>query len=253
MDRTLLKQRLKDEFYPNLYVWALDDARREAEADFLWLNTMHHVHISHYLEILRTFTHPQRVNLFVTLTKISYQKSGEFSQVGITPEEERLLRVYEERLNKYPQYMTDIHQAFYIRKDFFKVRLSVLLSLVITELNSVFGNAKIIEKDYLEYRMIIASNWHISTAIHLDSRSVEYTHLLSALPKDLTLSSEERYKQRLVFSNPISLPRWLGFKDGVWTFFNDEDPITAAKTIALASSHFLNALPNLLSSLSSPL
>jgi hypothetical protein len=101
-------------------------------------------------------------------------------------------------------------------------------------------------------------------------------------------SNEELCKKRLVFSNPISLPKWLarishklegkgrgertctitllcspaqaqtlsigeksglGFKGGGWFFLKNEDPTIAAKTIAGACSHFLNAFPDLIDGL----
>lgn len=246
MNNMSLKQKLKSSFYSHLYKWSVSDAYREASNNFPFLSTMHHIHVAPYIDILRTFPQSCQTDLFVALTKISFQKSGEYSQIELSPYEKSLLKSYQQKLGKFPQYATELHQAYYVEKRFFKIAVKKLNDLVCTELNPVFDAAAIAERDYLQYWTFIDTRWHLSTSIHLDSTGIAYDHLLSFLPQASALSSKERYQQRLVFSNPISLPRWLGFRDGSWIFFNQEDPLIAAKTVALACSHFLGALPNLL-------
>ncbi|MCF4969544.1 hypothetical protein [Nostoc sp. CMAA1605] len=85
------KERLEQEFYSRLYKWSVQDAGREASNNFPFLNTMNDSHIAHTLEVLSFFPQEMQVKIFVALTKISYQISGEFSNIDLTLEDKLLL------------------------------------------------------------------------------------------------------------------------------------------------------------------
>jgi hypothetical protein len=245
MQNLAFKQKLKSQFYSRFYQWAVADAYREAGDDFPFLDTMHHIHVAPSVHLLRSFPRTQQTELLAALTKVSFQTSGEFSQVNLTAHELVLLQNYQQALDSFPAYRRQMYQAYYVEKRFFRIAIAKLKKLLLAEVDPMLG-AIFTEKDYLNYRRIIGTRWHVSTAISLDSTGISYSHLLSILPQSSSLSNQERYQQRLVFSNSISLPSWLGFRDGSWIFFSEEDPSIAAKTVALACSHFLKALPDLL-------
>ena len=243
------KQVLKSEFYSRLYKWSVNDAYREASNNFLFLKTMNDLHVSHTLEVVESFSKSQQIKMFVALTKNSYQLSGEYSNIDLTPEEKVMLGLFQKKQELLPHYKSKLYDIFYIKKSFLKLPIKELKKIIIRELFPIFGNPSE-PGNHLPYMTIIENKWSISTLVSLDITGISYSHIVGFLPPGITFSNnEELYKKRLVFSNPISLPKWLGFKGGGWFFLKNEDPTIAAKTIAGACSHFLNAFPDLIDGL----
>jgi hypothetical protein len=237
------KQTLKSKFYSQLYKWSVSDAYREASNDFPFLKTMNDYHISHTLEIVESFSKPQQIQAFVALTKYSYKASGEFLNIDLTSEESKILKVFQQKREQFPLYKSKLYNTLYVNKNFLKVPTKKLKNLLSEELNPILGNSDSTKSDFL-YLRIIENCWSISTLVSFDTRSISYSHILGFLPSNLTVSNcEDLLQKRVIFSNAISLPRWLGFKSGAWFFMKDEDPTVAAKAIARSCSHFLNAFP----------
>ncbi|HIK08185.1 MAG TPA: hypothetical protein IGS40_26460 [Trichormus sp. M33_DOE_039] len=243
------KERLKQEFYARLYQWSVKDAEREASNHFPFLKIMNDLSVNHTLEVLSLFPENIQVKIFVALTKNSYKLSGELSDIDLTLEEKFLLYRFHQKKRMFPHYKSKLHEVFYINKNFLRLSVKKLREMVITELNPILGKAEQ-EKNHICYRTITENRFAMSTLVSLDSAGLSYSHMLGLLPDGVNLlTKEDFYKKRIVFSNPISVHRWLGFKGGAWFFLEEADAALAAKVIGLACSHFLNALPNLVNDL----
>lgn len=230
---------LEKEFIKRFYLWSVEEAKKEAQADFSLISKVRNRYVIRTLLALRSFPKTEQKKILPILIKNYYKKS--LDQLGeIITDEERVILEKIDQLEKSP----DIKQIAEVQESSFipisKRKLRTYVAKAIYEQLEVSSDYY---DDCIGFNTSMGNNWSVRTYVDYCPYSYRYCQQV------WYVDNQRKIKARI--SDPvINVPRWfgMGYSED-WCFSSEEEAVECAETIASLCKYFLEAVPSLVDTL----
>ncbi len=234
-----------------LYQWSLDEADKEARADYPILRGMTNPGVSAFLAIAESLDLTQRLTLAKALVKNAYFQAPkqidieELLEASFSPDERQLAHDYGE-MSRHLSLSGKLTMPS--REDCVPTRAKRLAKAVTQHLSSVM-QAEFIREEAFTWRNAVSINdWNVQTELHFSGKGVECSHWLMRYDDSCTVSADI-YQQFVRQSIVFDYVSRLGVSSTWWIISCEQDVPSCLDPAGLVCRRVLNQLPLLLQGL----
>jgi hypothetical protein len=224
----------KTEFTIRYYRWALEQWRLEIDGGFPLLRALRYSTCTEVLEIMKTMSRDERLNMARILAKRHHHEATEALGEPMSDEEQRQWDHWRHLRDAIRRNSPEAAALDRPRKK----RIAPLRAAILRVVAPVIGNEVDNEHGVMYHFELPIKRWTVVTRIDFTGTwdDFEYDHLI------------RRSEDSSHFVRPIAVLAWFGIVGGCtkWEGLSDEDIPSAANTLALVCRRFLDAAPKLL-------
>jgi hypothetical protein len=221
------------EFAARYYRWALEQWRLEIDGGFPLLRTLRDSACTEVLEIMKTMSRDERLEMALILSKRQHLRGVEALGETFSVEEQRLWEHWRHQRTEIRRNSTEAAALSELRKKRIAPFRAAIRQVVVPLLGKEVENC---HGALYQYEVPIG-RFTVATRIDFTGRwnDFYYDHLI------------RRTEDSFHFPRSVSVEQWFGIVGSTqWEGLSDEDIPGAVDTLALVCRRFLEAAPHLL-------
>ena len=227
---------MRNEFALRFYGWALRDARREFEQGFPFLNRIRSNVAVAFVDFVKKLPQDDWAIFRDALIKRTHHGALVLMGEKMMPTEEELLERFRAAMLASTMDVEDLRGK--MPTDERRAANKKLKKLLTEKLGTVLGESRENWGGGVWRYRSTQCGWLFDTYVDLGGRfQLRYDHVLSA-------------RDHVPLQSNISILTWMGIGQTSWAGMQESDIADAADCLAALCSHFVAALPQLLSGLS---
>ncbi|NET90540.1 MAG: hypothetical protein F6K45_21010 [Kamptonema sp. SIO1D9] len=231
---------LEVKFAKRFYLWSVEEAKKEAQANFSLISKVKNYDVTRTLLAIRSFPETEQQKILPILIKDYHKQKLEQLGEVITTEEQIILKKIK-RLENSPEIkqIAKSQESSFIAISEKKLKINAAKAIY-----EQLGISSDYYDGFISFDIPIGNNWNIKTSVRYCPYAYEYY-------QQVWYIDNQRKIQARISAPLINVPRWfgMGFRES-WLFLSEEEAVECAETIAYLCKYFLEAVPSLIEGLS---